>query len=42
MERWVIIHWFELGTLLLLCLNLWFVFTVLRNLCKSHLPVIVI
>jgi hypothetical protein len=27
---WVIIHWFELGTLGLLCLNLWFVSSVLN------------
>jgi len=27
---WVIIHWFELGTLALLCLNLWFVSSVLN------------
>lgn len=32
MYFWVIIHWFELGTLLLLCLNLWFVFTVFNTL----------
>ena len=36
MERWVIIHWFELGTLLLLCLNLWFVFTVLNALKETN------
>ena len=32
MERWIIIHWFELATLTLLCLNLWFVSAVLRVL----------
>lgn len=29
MERWIIIHWFELATLALLSLNLWFVSAVL-------------
>jgi hypothetical protein len=28
-ERWIIIHWFELATLALLGLNLWFVSAVL-------------
>lgn len=32
MERWIIIHWFELSTLTLLCLNLWFVWAVLAVL----------
>jgi hypothetical protein len=36
MYRWVIIHWFELCTLLLLCLNLWFVFTVLNALRETN------
>jgi hypothetical protein len=31
-DRWAIIHWFELVTLALLCLNLWFVFEVLKVL----------
>ena len=33
---WVIIHWFELGTLALLCLNLWFVSTVLNALRETN------
>jgi hypothetical protein len=33
---WVIIHWFELGTLLLLCLNLWFVSLVLNALRETN------
>jgi hypothetical protein len=33
---WVIIHWFELGTLLLLCLNLWFVSSVLNALRETN------
>ena len=32
MFRWIIIHWFELSTLGLLCLNLWFIATVLKVL----------
>ena len=32
MENWVIIHWFELSTLSLLCLNLWFVSRVSKVL----------
>ena len=32
MDRWIVIHWFELITLVLLCLNLWFVFEVLKVL----------
>jgi len=32
---WVIIHWFELGTLALLCLNLWFVSSVLNALRET-------
>ena len=31
-EHWIIIHWFELATLALLCLNLWFIVTVLSVL----------
>jgi hypothetical protein len=31
-ERWIVIHWFELSTLALLCLNLWFVWAVLAVL----------
>jgi hypothetical protein len=30
--NWIIIHWFELSALVLLCLNLWFVFEVLKVL----------
>ena len=33
---WVIIHWFELGTLALLCLNLWFVSSVLNTLRETN------
>lgn len=33
---WVIIHWFELGTLELLCLNLWFVSSVLSALRETN------
>lgn len=33
---WVIIHWFELGTLVLLCLNLWFVSLVLNALRETN------
>jgi hypothetical protein len=32
MGRWIIIHWFELAVLVLLCLNLWFVGKVLTVL----------
>jgi hypothetical protein len=31
-----IIHWFELGTLALLCLNLWFVSSVLNGLRETN------
>lgn len=34
--NWVIIHWFELGTLVLLCLNLWFVSSVLNALRETN------
>jgi hypothetical protein len=30
------IHWFELGTLILLCLNLWFVSAVLNALRETN------
>jgi len=30
--RWIVIHWFELATLALLCLNLWFVSATLSVL----------
>ena len=30
--HWIIIHWFELSALALLCLNAWFVLQVLRVL----------
>jgi len=33
---WVIIHWFELGTLVLLCLNLRFIFSVLNTLRETN------
>jgi len=33
---WIIIHWFELSTLVLLCLNLWFVSTVLNALRETN------
>jgi hypothetical protein len=33
---WVIIHWFELGTLALLSLNLWFVSAVLNALRETN------
>jgi hypothetical protein len=33
---WAIIHWFELGTLALLCLNLWFVSAVLNALRETN------
>jgi hypothetical protein len=36
MSTWVILHWFELGTLILLCLNLWFVSTVLNALRETN------
>jgi hypothetical protein len=32
MQRWIIIHWFELWVLGLLVLNLWFVYVVLKTL----------
>jgi hypothetical protein len=33
---WTITHWFELLTLLLLCLNLWFVTSVLNELRETN------
>ncbi len=36
MDRWVILHWFELSTLVLLCLNLWFVSSVLSALKETN------
>jgi len=36
MSAWVILHWFELGTLVLLRLNLWFVSTVLNALRETN------
>lgn len=33
---WAVIHWFELGTLALLCLNLWFVSSVLGALRETN------
>jgi hypothetical protein len=35
-SAWVIIHWFELGTLVLLGLNLWFVSSVLNALRETN------
>jgi hypothetical protein len=35
MEHWAIIHWFELSTLILLSLNLWFVASVLGVLRET-------
>ena len=35
-DRWVIVHWFELSTLVLLCLNLWFVSSVLNVLRQTN------
>jgi hypothetical protein len=32
LDRWIVIHWFELAALALLCLNLWFVLEVLKVL----------
>jgi hypothetical protein len=34
-EHWVVIHWFELSTLVLLGLNLWFLFSVLKALHQT-------
>jgi hypothetical protein len=34
--NWIIFHWFELGTLVLLCLNLWFVSAVLNALRETN------
>jgi hypothetical protein len=36
MSSWVTMHWFELGTLALLCLNLWLVFLVLNALRERN------
>ena len=36
MSAWVVLHWFELGTLVLLCLNLWFVSSVLNALRETN------
>lgn len=33
---WIIIHWFELSTLMLLCLNLWFISAVLSTLRETN------
>jgi len=35
-DRWIIIHWFELSTLVLLGLNLWFVVSVLNVLRATN------
>ena len=34
--EWIIIHWFELSTLTLLSLNLWFVSAVLNALRETN------
>jgi hypothetical protein len=36
MEHWVIIHWFELSTIILLFLNLWFLLSVLDVLRATN------
>ena len=36
MTRWIVIHWFELSTLILLCLNLWFLASVLNTLHETN------
>ena len=36
MDHWVVIHWFELSTLVLLGLNLWFVSSVLNALRETN------
>ena len=33
---WIVIHWFELSTLFLLCLNLWFLISVLNTLRETN------
>jgi hypothetical protein len=33
---WIVIHWFELSTLMLLCLNLWFISAVLSTLRETN------
>ena len=33
---WIIAHWFELSTLALLCLNLWFVTSVVNALRETN------
>ena len=35
-SRWIVIHWFELSKLLLLCLNLWFLISVLNTLRETN------
>jgi hypothetical protein len=34
--HWIVIHWFELSTLILLSFNLWFVVSVLETLRKTN------
>jgi hypothetical protein len=36
MYRWIIVHWFELAALALLCLNLWFVLSVLSAMRETN------
>jgi hypothetical protein len=35
-DHWIVVHWFELSSLGLLCLNLWFVFTVLNAMREMN------
>jgi hypothetical protein len=34
--RWIIIHWFEISALLLLCLNLWYLLRVRNTLDETN------
>jgi hypothetical protein len=34
--HWIVIHWFELSALLLLCLNLWYLISVLNTLRETN------
>ena len=36
MVHWMVIHWFELSTLGLLILNLWFVYSVLEVMRQTN------
>jgi hypothetical protein len=35
-EHWIRLHWFELSTLVLLCLNLWFITAVLNAMRENN------